>query len=356
MSNKKSVLIMFGGRSSEHEVSLSSAFSVLSNINSENYDIHTVGITKDGKWLYYSGPIDRIKDNTWQNELVYPACLIPDYGSKTLRVFRTPSANDILIDVVFPVMHGANSEDGTLQGLFEICGVPYVGPACLASAVCMDKVFTKLVLNNYNIPQAEYIHFYKSDIFDDADKCVIEAESKFTYPMFVKPANAGSSVGTGKARTSDELKAALINASKHDSKVIIEEYIVGKEIEVAVMGNGTELKVSTPGEIDPGSDYYDYDTKYKSNTSRAHIPARIPKDIAEKIREFAKKIYIYLGCKGLSRIDFFACDNGRIVFNEINTIPGFTNISMYPKMFINDGMSYSEIIDNLINLAIQSEK
>ncbi len=356
MSSKKTVLIMFGGKSTEHEVSLNSAFSVLSNIDREKYNVHTLGITKDGKWLYYTGPINNIKNNTWQNDFSTSACLIPDYGCGLLRIFAKPSTYDIHIDAIFPVMHGAYSEDGTLQGLFEMCGIPYVGPGCLASAVGMDKIFTKYYLNHFDIPSARCIFFTAAEIEKNISKCANDCEPKFDYPMFVKPANAGSSVGTGKARTADELKTALLNAAKYDSKVIVEEYIVGKEIEVAVMGNDADIKVSTPGEINPGSDYYDYDTKYNSNTSSAHIPARISPDIAEQIRSYAKRIYICLGCNGLSRVDFFVCDDGRIVFNEINTLPGFTDISMYPKLFINDGMTYSEIIENLIELAIDSKK
>lgn len=352
---KTSVLCMFGGKSCEHEVSLNSAYSILSNIDKEKYTVHTLGITKDGGWLYYTGNIDKIKDGSWCEENVFPAMLVPDYGCGKLLVTGAET-QEIHIDVVFPVMHGAYSEDGTLQGLLEICGLPYVGPGCLASALAMDKVFTKLILNNHNIPQADYLYLTDCEIKDNVDGCIKKAVAKFEYPMFIKPANAGSSVGTGKARDAVSLKNALENAAKYDSKVIIEEYIAGKEIEVAVLGNGSDLKISCPGEIDPGSDYYDYDTKYKNNTSSAHIPASIPENIAEKVREYAGKIYTSLGCKGLSRVDFFVCENGRIVFNEINTLPGFTTISMYPKLLINEGMSYSEIIDSLIRLAIESKK
>jgi D-alanine-D-alanine ligase len=352
---KISVLCLFGGRSSEYEVSLNSVYSILSNIDREKYTVHTLGITKEGKWLYYSGDAEYIKDGTWCERDVFPAMIVPDFGSNTLYVCKD-GCSQIHIDVVFPVMHGAYSEDGTLQGLLEMSGLPYVGPGCLASAVAMDKVFTKLVLNNFEIPQAEYTFFKDEQIHAGVGICADEAEKKFSYPMFVKPANAGSSVGTGKATDRKALEDALLNAAKYDSKVIIEEYIKGKEIEVAVMGNGNCLKISCPGEIDPGSDYYDYDTKYKNNTSSVHIPAVIPEDTASKVRDYAKTIYCALGCKGMSRVDFFVCENGRIVFNEINTLPGFTTISMYPKLFIHEKMSYSEIIDNLIALAIESKK
>ena len=349
--SKTRVLCMFGGKSTEYEVSLMSAYSILSNIDREKYEVITLGVTKDGKWLYYEGGLDRIKDGTWFERDVYSAALIPDCGAKKLLVLKdTPEHIDI--DVVFPVMHGANCEDGTLQGLFEICGLPYVGPGCLSSAVSMDKVFTKLVLNNYGIPQADFLHFTDTEITAKADECVAKIEEKFDYPVFVKPANAGSSIGTGKARDRAGLADALVNAAKFDSKVIVEEYITAKEIEVAVMGRGNTLRTSVCGEIIPGADYYDYETKYISDVSSDAIPARIPADTAETVRALAAKIYTALGCKGLSRVDFFVTENGRIVFNEINTLPGFTTISMYPKLFLNEGMTYSEIIDNLIALAL----
>lgn len=350
--NKPTILIMFGGKSTEYEVSLRSAYSILSNIDTEKYDVLTLGVTKDGKWLYFDGDISEIPANTWYKSHTVPAMLVPDCGAGQLCIGRdTPKY--VHIDAIFPVMHGAKSEDGTLQGLFEICEIPYVGPGCLASAVSMDKVFTKLVLNNFDIPQAEFLHFTDSEVSENIENCVSAVESKFEYPVFVKPANAGSSVGTGKARNREQLCASLINAAKYDSKIIVEEYITAKEIEVAVMGNGSNLTASQCGHIDSGADYYDYDAKYTTDTSKCTIPADIPTDVSDKVREYAKYIYTVLGCKGLSRVDFFVCDNGRIVFNEINTLPGFTTISMYPKLFINEGMTYSEIIDRLIALALE---
>lgn len=351
---KTTLLCMFGGKSTEYEVSLSSVYSILSNIDRQKYNIIMVGVTRDGRWLYYTGDFESIKNNTWHEKAAGPAMLVPDAGSKKLFVGTSPSEY-IDIDVVWPVMHGSYCEDGTLQGLFEISGIPYVGPGCLSSAVSMDKVYTKLILNNFGIPQAKHIFFHDYEIAKNINKCISVLEEKFQYPIFIKPSNAGSSIGTGKATDTAALKSALMNAAKYDSKIIAEEYIVAKEIEVAVMGN-EDIIVSQCGEIDPGSDYYDYDTKYKNNTSTAHIPANIPQDIAEKVRGYAKEIYKHLGCRGLSRVDFFVCKDGRIVFNEINTLPGFTDISMYPKLFINEGLSYSEIIDRLIGLALNSSR
>lgn len=354
---KITVLCMFGGESTEYEVSLNSAYSILSNIDRNEFDVLTLGITKDGRWLYYDGDIDSIKDDTWHKKNARSAMLCPDSGSSSLLVKNDTGDYTHLahIDVIFPIMHGAHSEDGTLQGLFEISGIPYVGPGCLSSAVAMDKVFTKLVLNNRNIPQAKFAYFTRDEISASPTRCIEEAEKIFDYPVFVKPANAGSSIGTGKAESQNALRDALLFASKFDTKVIVEEYIKGKEIEVAVMGNDS-IVVSSCGEIDPGSDYYDYDTKYKTSTSSAHIPARIPSDTAQKIRDLAGTIYKALDCKGLSRVDFFVCDDGRVVFNEINTLPGFTNISMYPKLFMHEGLEYGEIITRLIKLALDNHR
>ena len=342
---------MFGGKSTEYEVSLMSAFSILANIDREKYNVITLGITKDGRWFYYDGDPESIKNDTWHQKNVCSAMLVPDFGSKKLCINSNP-VKFVDLDVVFPVMHGAFCEDGKLQGLLEICGLPYVGPNCLSSAVSMDKVYTKLVLNNFDIPQAKFTYFSDTEIYKNINDCLQRAEDMFSYPMFIKPANAGSSIGTAKASNTEELISALKLAAGFDSKIIIEEYIQGKEIEVAVMGN-SEITVSPCGEINPGSDYYDYDTKYKTDTSSTSIPASIPEDVAEKVRFYAGKIYKSLGCSGLSRVDFFVCDNGRIVFNEINTLPGFTNISMYPKLWQAMGIEYKDLLDKLIELGME---
>lgn len=346
---------MFGANSTEYEVSLSSASSILENIDRELFDVVMLGVTRDGRWLLYEGDIDHIRADLWHTHDAHPALLSPDQGcGKLLADHGNGYKYYKHIDVIFPVMHGAHAEDGTLQGHLEICGIPYVGPHTLSSAVAMDKVFTKLVLNNYDIPQAKFIHFTADELHDDIERCVKLIEAKFDYPVFVKPANAGSSIGTGKARERASLTKALLSAADYDSKIIVEEYITAKEIEVAVMGNNS-ITVSSCGEIDPGSDYYDYDTKYKTSTSSAHIPADLPEETAQKVREYTARIYKALDCKGLSRVDFFVCDNGRIVFNEINTLPGFTSISMYPKLFIHEGLTYSEIITKLIELALENQ-
>lgn len=355
--SKPTLLILFGGRSTEYEVSLVSAHSILSNIDREKYDIVTVGITKNGDWYRFDGDIAKIKDGTWcaDTSALPKAALSPSPSDAGLYVFDADSAKLIHIDVIFPVMHGANAEDGTLQGLMKLSGIPFVGCGCATSAIGMDKGFTKLVLNNFDIPQAKCKIILKGEL-DTGRSAVLDAsETLGSYPLFVKPANAGSSVGASKANDRASLESALMLAAEHDTKIIVEEYIKGKEIEVAVMGNGI-YSASTCGQINPGSEFYDYDAKYSADSnSSCLIPADIKPETTKKVQEYAKRICTVLGVTGLSRVDFFVTENDRIIFNEINTLPGFTSISMYPKLFMHDGMTYSGIIDALITLAMQKE-
>ena len=356
--SKITLLCLFGGKSSEYEVSLISAHSILRNADRKKYDVVTVGITKQGDWYYYTGDIASIKDGTWCNkpEFLKKAALSPSPSDSALLVFSDDDRVErIHIDVIFPVMHGANAEDGTLQGLLKLSGIPYVGCGCATSAIGMDKGFTKLVLHHFDIPQAKCEIIDKFRLTSDIDIVIAACEKIGTYPLFVKPANAGSSVGASKANDRAGLVTALKLAAEHDSKIIVEEYIAGKEIEVAVMGNGP-FSASTCGQINPGAEFYDYDAKYSADSnSSAIIPADINPETAEKVREYAKRICTALGVTGLSRVDFFVTEDDQIIFNEINTLPGFTEISMYPKLRIHDGITYPEIIDNLVNLALTKE-
>ncbi|MBQ8248917.1 MAG: D-alanine--D-alanine ligase [Clostridia bacterium] len=358
--SKTSLLCLFGGKSSEYEVSLISAHSILSNIDREKYAITTVGITKEGDWYLYTGDIDSIKDGTWctKTDALKKAALSPSPSDAALLVFNADKVEYVHIDVIFPIMHGANAEDGTLQGLLKLSGIPFVGCGCVTSAIGMDKGFTKLVLYHYGIPQAKCEIIDKFRLTLDIDSVIEACEGIGTYPIFVKPANAGSSVGASKASNREELISALTLAAEHDSKIIVEEYIKGKEIEVAVMGNrpmGTNAyTASTPGQINPGSEFYDYDAKYSADSnSSCLIPADIKPETAKKVQEYARIICDALGVTGLSRVDFFVTEDDRIIFNEINTLPGFTQISMYPKLRIHDGMTYPEVIDRLVELALE---
>ena len=343
--------VAFGGRSSEYEVSCNSAYSVIKNIDKTKYLTLLVGITKEGVWYRYTGSIEKIKDGSWceEKDSLTPCRLPQSYGDHAIY-----TDNERLpIDVFFPVMHGANCEDGTLQGALTLCGIPFVGSGCAASAVAMDKAFTKQIVRKVGIPQAQELVFTRRELMTDMHSALTAVGEKFTFPVFVKPANAGSSVGVSKVRSEHELEAALIAAAECDSKVMVEEFVSGGEFEVAVIGNESPV-ASCVGEIVPGSEFYDYNTKYIGNTASYYIPARISAEVSDKIREYAVKIFSVLGCRGLARVDFFS-DGKKIIFNEINTLPGFTPISMYPKLQINGGLTYSQLIDRLIELAQEKE-
>lgn len=356
---KITLLCLFGGKSTEHDVSLVSAYSILKNADRSKYNIETVGITKEGDWYYYSGEPENIRDGSWHSApaLLENAAISPSVGDSALIVFSTDGSSyrKIHVDVIFPVMHGAFSEDGTMQGLLQISGIPFVGCKCTTSALAMDKAFTKLLMKNLGIPQARSMIVRAESIEANYRQILEGCEKLSPYPLFIKPANAGSSVGASKVTGRDKLKDALYKAAKFDSKVIIEEFIKGKECEVAVIGKN-RYTASTVGQIIPGCDFYDYETKYSSSSPATYrIPADIKPETALELRTAAIKICSILGVEGLSRVDFFvrkSGENEEIIFNEINTIPGFTEISMYPKLFIHDGMSYSEIIDRLIDIAL----
>ena len=257
------------------------------------------------------------------------------------------------IDVVFPVLHGENGEDGSVQGLLQLAGLPYVGPGVAASATCMDKTLTKLVADRAGIRQAAWRLVTARELANNPEAVLDGVEKAFSYPVFIKPAGTGSSVGVSKAKNREALLAALTNASKYDSKILVEEFINGREVEVAVLGNAGPA-ASVCGEIDSGTEFYDYDAKYISDCAQLYIPARIPEEVSERVRDNAIRIYEAMGCRGLSRVDFFVTYEGQeIVFNEINTLPGFTSISMYPKLFEASGIPYPELLDNLIELALE---
>ena len=351
---KLNVCILFGGISPEHAVSLRSAESVLNQIAKEKYHILPVGITKAGQWIYFGGTdYSMLPAGTWMDcPGNCPAAISPVRGQGLLR-FEGSAVTATPIDVAFPVLHGENGEDGAMQGLLQMAGIPYVGPHVSASAVAMDKTLTKLVIDKEGIPQAAWELVRADELEEKLEAIVASLEARFTYPMFVKPAGTGSSVGVSKAANREKLKAALTAAAKFDSKILVEEFIKGKEIEVAVLGN-REPVASVCGEIDSGAEFYDYDAKYLTDTSTAYIPARISGDLQERIREAAVRVFRAVGCQGLSRVDFFATEDERLVFNEINTIPGFTSISMYPKLFEASGIPYGTLIDELLKLALEA--
>ncbi len=351
--SKIRVAVLFGGASSEHDISLKSATHIIENIPTDKYEVVCVGITKKGRWLYYPGDTASIPSGAWERD---PDCtsaiLSPDPMHKGLITIENGEASIKKIDVVFPVLHGKNGEDGTIQGLLDLAKIPYVGCGLLASAACMDKAATHTILDYNGIRTAKWRAIGYRDMSRIEERCA-EIAGELGFPLFVKPANAGSSIGVNRANNAEELEDAVKIAFSHDNKVIIEECINGRELEVAMFGYDSPF-ASFVGEIESCKTFYDYDAKYILSGSNLFIPARIPDDKAREIQETAVKAYRAMGCKGLSRVDFFLTDEGEIILNEINTMPGFTSISMYPKLMKNLGMDSSYLIDKLIEQAIDN--
>lgn len=348
---KINIVLLFGGQSSEHDVSRVSATTIISCINTDKFNIYPVGITKEGKWLLYNGEYTQIKDADWYKKTI-PAIISPDATEKSLLIFDENEMKKVKIDVVFPALHGLYGEDGSIQGLLELANIPYVGCGILASSISMDKIYTKIIVDTLGIKQAKYIKTYKEDM-TDASEIVEKVENELGYPVFVKPSNAGSSVGITKANNKEELIEGLTLAFENDRKVLIEENINGREIECAILGNYNS-KASGLGEVISGAEFYDYDAKYNNEESKTVISPDLPKDIEKTIREYAVKIFKAVDGTGLSRVDFFLeKDTNEIVFNEINTLPGFTNISMYPMLWEEKGISKEQLFDKLIRLGMQ---
>ena len=301
---KITVAVVFGGASTEYEVSLESATSVLRNISHETFDVIMLGITKEGRWLRYTGPVDRIAKNEWQQpQYVTQAFLSPDRSVHGIVEIRDGNATVVPVGVVFPVLHGKNGEDGTIQGLLELAGIPYVGCNVCASAVCMDKEMTHTILDYNGIRTAKW-HAIKQWELTDFDATEAMLREKLHYPMFIKPANAGSSVGVSKVTDKESLRKGLETALQVDSKAIVEECIIGQEVETAVLGN-QDPKAALVGEIVPKVEFYDYDAKYKDDSTDLYIPARISDETAGRIKAIALKAYKVLGCMGMTRVDFF---------------------------------------------------
>ena len=354
--DKLTVLALFGGNSSEHDVSTVSAQSVINNIPRDKYDVIMLGITKDGRWLRYSGDTANLPEDKWLEDTanLHPAYIVPDSSVGGIVEIIDGTAVTTKVDVVFPVLHGKNGEDGTVQGLLQLAELPFVGCDMLSSADCMDKAVTNALADRAGIDQAKWMGFTEYEYRNNPQKILDEAAEKLGYPIFVKPANAGSSVGITKATDIHSLADGIETAFENDRKVVLEETVFGREVECAVLGNDEPI-VSTPGEIAPCNDFYDFDAKYVAGTSGLFIPARISEEQLKAVKKQAIKAYKALGCEGFSRVDFFVNDE-QILLNEINTIPGFTSISMYPKLFEHSGVSYPELIDRLITLAIQRKE
>ncbi len=348
---KRTIAILFGGASSEHDISTVSAKGIVSNISKDKYNLLLLGITKGGEWYLFDGDASLLPEDRWLSSgRLKRAFIAPD---TSIHGIVTEDGEIIRLDAVFPVLHGKNGEDGTVQGLLQLAAIPFVGCDSTTSGVCMDKSITNAVLDAVGINQAKWCSFSRYDYSCNADRYIEEAEKKLGYPIFVKPANAGSSVGISKASNRAELAAGIEIAFSEDKKCVLEEFIDGSEVECAVLGN-SEPVTAEVGEILAAAEFYDFDAKYNNPDSKTLIPARLSPEKREEIKALALRAYKALGCEGLSRVDFFVRkDNGEVLLNEINTIPGQTPISMYPKLFEAAGVPYHELIDRLIELALE---
>ncbi|HEY6332703.1 MAG TPA: D-alanine--D-alanine ligase [Blastocatellia bacterium] len=358
MEKKLRVGVIFGGRSGEHEVSLMSAESVINAMDKSRYEVVPIGIMKDGRWLVS-------KDAT----ALLPKSVIDSTEQSEVAIVGDPTKRGLMhlagtgdsgasepLDVIFPVLHGTYGEDGTIQGLFEMAGIPYVGNGVLASAAGMDKIVMKRLFIAAGLAVAEYEYFLRSAWERDPDRMLDGLISKLGLPVFCKPANLGSSVGISKANDRATLKNAIDDAARYDRRVLVERAIRGREIEISVLGNDDPI-ASIPGEIIPGHEFYDYEDKYIDNKSRSVIPARLPEATVETIQKDAITAFRAVDGAGLARVDFFVEDDtGRVIINEINTMPGFTSISMYAKMWAASGIAYTDLIDRLIELALERHK
>ncbi|MCH5269567.1 MAG: D-alanine--D-serine ligase VanG [Lachnospiraceae bacterium] len=345
----KRVLVIFGGCSTEYEVSLTSASAVLAVIDRSRYEVLHLGITREGGVYYYEGGEDKIANNTWQEEYCYPATISMSRGTPTLWVEREGRLEKICFDIAFPILHGKCGEDGTLQGLCEMAGIPLAGCDMESSVIGMDKVLahTLVSLAGIRVPKSIAI----SSMADFAEK---QAEiEKLGFPLFVKPVRAGSSFGISRVLKWEDMEDAVKEAFLHDKKVVIEESISGFEVGCAVMGN-EELTLGRVDEIELSQGFFDYEEKYTLKTSSIHMPARISEEEEQRIKETAAKIYRTLGCRGFTRVDMFFTKEKEIVFNEINTIPGFTSHSRFPNMMKGVGMEFGEVVDQVLELAVDT--
>lgn len=342
------LIVLFGGMSAEHDVSCTTAAQVLAAVDPARYEIEAVGITRDGIFVR----ADEAMAALAQGARHLPPALTPQ-GPSTELTALVAAPSRATRTVVLPLLHGPMGEDGTMQGMLDLANVPYVGAGVLGSAVAMDKAMAKTVAAAHGIPQARWLSFRECDIAADPQVVMKAVADQLGLPVFVKPANMGSSVGVSKATTETELSAAIAKALVYDELVVIEEAIRGREIELSVLGN-LEPEVSVPGEIVAGAEFYDYEDKYHDGNAQLIIPAQLPPGVTEELQALAATVYRALRIEGMARVDFFYEENGRgPLLNEVNTIPGFTPISMYPKMWEASGLPYAQLIDRLVELAIE---
>lgn len=359
MIDKMRIGLLFGGRSGEHEVSLMSARSVLGALDPEKYDVHQIGISHEGQWLTGEDTLQALRDQSLEG--LQPATVLPDpthQGLYSIEDLDGSCKLDFIasMDVVFPVLHGTFGEDGTLQGLLEMADVAYVGAGVLGSALGMDKGVFKDVMRTHGISVVDSITVLRTEIEEDLDAVADRAEGLAPYPLFVKPANLGSSVGISKCRSRSDLVEGCMEAARFDRRVLVERGVDAREIEVSVLGNENP-EASVPGEIIPSREFYSYEAKYIDDASDLLIPAPVPEEIAQKAREWAVGAYKAIDCAGMARVDFLLDKrDGYLYLNEVNTIPGFTRISMYPKLWEASGLPYPQLVDRLIELALDRKE
>ena len=363
-NSKLRVALFFGGVSSEHDVSCVSASAWLRALGQEpcadKYEVFPVGITKDGRWLACRPTPEAMADGSWEQGDCTPCVLSPDRKGHGIWLLKDGRAELVHIDICAPVMHGKNGEDGTIQGLFELARIPYVGCGVLGSAVCMDKAVANALMDAAGVPHCKWVAASRADLELNGPVVLDGIEAKLGYPIFVKPANAGSSVGISKAADRAALEKGVEIALREDDKVVFEEFVDAQEVECAAIGNPDDpstVSTTRPGEILAGAEFYTYDDKYKNGVSQTVIPAHLSEEKLDEVKAEARKAYLALNCAGLSRCDFFVeRGTGRVLCNELNTLPGFTSISMYPKLMEHEGYSYPALVDKLLTLAVHRRK
>lgn len=344
---RKRIAVIFGGHSSEYEVSLQSAFSVLQNINENKFEVFPVGITREGEWYHYTGGLEQIRDNSWgeEKENLHSVAVSQSRPAPGFLVFDGDGCRRIPVDLVLPVLHGRNGEDGTLQGLFELAGIPVAGCGTLSSALCMDKDRAHKLVGLAGIAVPKAVAFRQAD----QEAACRKVKESLSCPLFVKPLRAGSSLGITRITKMQELFSAVEFAFTYDTEVIVEEEVDGSEVGCAILGDEV-LTVGRVDEVALSGSFFDYTEKYTLQSSRIYMPARVERKTEERIQETAVAIYRTLGCSGFARVDMFYTSSGEIVFNEVNTIPGFTAHSRYPNMMKGIGLSFTEVLDKLLSL------
>jgi D-alanine-D-alanine ligase len=356
MVQKLRVGVIFGGRSGEYEISLMSARSVLSVLDPKRYDVTQIGISREGAWLTGKNVLDAMEKD--ELEKLQVAALLPDPTQAGIHIIQNTEPGNMLelltkLDVVFPVLHGTFGEDGTLQGLLEMADMAYVGAGVIGSSVGMDKGVFQSVMQAHQIPVLETVVILRSDLVKHMDEIITSAEKMASYPLFTKPANLGSSVGVSKCQNRADLLEGLMEAARYDRRILIQRGVHAREIEVSVLGND-DPQASMPGEILPSREYYSYEAKYVDNASQLLIPAPIPESVSKQAQQLAVRAFKAIDCQGMARVDFLLDRDGdELYLNELNTIPGFTNISMYPKLWEACGLPYPELVDRLIELALE---